>query len=92
MELIGYLAGALTTLSLVPEIYRTMKKKEARDLSFYWLGSLSLGVALWIVYGVSIASLPVIIANSVSLVLCIIQIALAIKYDRIRIRPRLHSR
>ena len=83
VEVIGYVAGLLTTGSLVPEIYRTWKKKEARDLSFYWLGALSAGVALWIVYGVMIASFPVIIANVASLILCAIQIGLAIRYDNL---------
>ena len=84
INLVGYLAGALTTLSLIPEIYKTWKKKEARDLSFHWLGMLCLGVAIWIVYGFEISSPPIIVANAVSLVLCVIQIILAIKYDKIK--------
>lgn len=83
---IGYFAGALTTLSLIPEIYKTWKKKEARDLSFYWLGMLCLGVAIWVVYGFEISSPPIIVANAVSLALCIIQIILAIKYDKIKFK------
>lgn len=86
IELIGYVAGTLTTLALIPEIYTTWRKKDARDLSFYWLGSLSVGNALWAVYGAMIASLPIMAANSISFVLSLVQIALVIKYDRVKLR------
>ena len=85
VELLGYIAGTLTTIALVPEIYRTWRKKEARDLSFYWLGCLGIGCGIWIIYGALIGSYPVIIANVVSVILCCVQITLAVKYDKIRI-------
>lgn len=81
IELIGYAAGTLTTISLIPEIYRTWKRKEARDLSFYWLGTMCTGQALWVAYGVYISSLPIVAANSVSVFLCLVQATLILKYN-----------
>jgi MtN3 and saliva related transmembrane protein len=86
ISILGYVAAFFTTVSLVPEIYRTMKKREARDLSFYWIGTLTFGQLLWAIYAVMIHSLPLLAAGSVSFILCIIQAALAVKYDRIKIR------
>lgn len=87
IELIGYAAGALTTVSLVPEIYTTWRKKEARDLSFYWLGALTIGNGIWAVYGFLIQALPIVVANAVSFSLCIVQIALAARYDKVKLSP-----
>ncbi len=84
--LIGYVAGLLTTFSLVPEIYRTWRIKEARDLSYYWLASLGVGVVLWIAYGIFISSMPVIAANSASIILVMLQALLTVRYNKRKLK------
>lgn len=81
VSLVGYAAGVLTPLALLPEIYRTWKTKDAKDLSYYWLGSLTIGNTLWAIYGFLISSLPLLISNSVSIALGIVLILLTIKYN-----------
>jgi MtN3 and saliva related transmembrane protein len=81
-ESIGSAAGFCTTLSLVPQLHRIWRTKSARDLSLAMFMVFGLGVALWLLYGVSIGSPSVIVANSASLVLVIAIVALALHHNR----------
>lgn len=67
IEWIGLIAGILTTLSFVPQVYRTWKTKSADDLSLGMFLLFTLGVILWLVYGFLIDDLPIILANIVTL-------------------------
>ena len=79
VTLIGYLAAALTTVSAVPQLMHTIRTRDARGISIRsWL-TLALGVALWLVYGVSVGSGPLIYANAVSLALELSIVAVAVR-------------
>ncbi len=68
-ELVGYAAATLTTLAFIPQ---TLQSWRTRDLSGVSLGMYSLftlGVALWLIYGVVLDSWPIIIANTITLIL-----------------------
>lgn len=68
-DLVGYAAATLTTLAFIPQ---TIQSWRTRDLSGVSLGMYSLftlGVALWLLYGVVLDSWPIIIANTITLVL-----------------------
>lgn len=69
VDLIGSIAGVLTTLAFVPQVARTWRTRSARDLSLAWLVVFIAGVALWLVYGLVLASWPLIMANGVTLAL-----------------------
>lgn len=60
MSLLGIAAGALTTISFLPQVMKTWRSKSAKDFSFWMLGAFTSGVLLWMIYGVSIGSLPII--------------------------------
>ncbi|HDI02539.1 MAG TPA: hypothetical protein ENF95_00210 [Candidatus Aenigmarchaeota archaeon] len=77
---IGLMEGAITTASFLPQVIKIWKTKSTRDLSLGMFIFISLGMGLWIVYGLLINSLPVIVANLVSLALCLTIIAFKIKY------------
>jgi MtN3 and saliva related transmembrane protein len=68
-ELTGYLAAALTSLSFVPQVWRTLHTRDTRAISLGMYLMFSAGVALWLVYGVLIGAWPIILANGVTLVL-----------------------
>jgi MtN3 and saliva related transmembrane protein len=70
-ELIGMAAGTLTTVSFVPQVLKTWKSRSAKDISLGMFLLFSLGVALWLIYGFGIASMPVIVANAITLVLAL---------------------
>ncbi|HEX2535713.1 MAG TPA: SemiSWEET transporter [Chitinophagaceae bacterium] len=77
---IGIVAGALTATSLLPQLIKTLREKKADEISIVMLLVLFSGVALWIVYGVRRDDLPIIIANSVSLLINICMLVLRLKY------------
>lgn len=65
---LGLVAGTLTTLSFLPQLLKAWKSRSTHDISFGMLALFSAGLVLWIVYGLIVADVPVIMANSVTLV------------------------
>ena len=70
-ELLGLIAGLFTTIAFVPQVVKIWKSKHAHDISLAMFAIFSAGVALWIVYGFIIGSLPVILANIVTFALAL---------------------
>lgn len=60
---LGLGAAFLTSVAFVPQVVRNFRHKHVDDLSFTTFGTFTLGVLLWLVYGVMIESLPIIVAN-----------------------------
>ena len=77
---LGLFAATLTTCSFVPQLTKVWRTKSAGDLSSGMFGAFSLGILLWLVYGVLRHDLPVIIANGVTLVLSVAILALKVRY------------
>jgi MtN3 and saliva related transmembrane protein len=78
--LLGLIAATLTTLSFVPQVVKTWKMKETRDISLSMFVMLAIGIVLWTVYGFIIKDLPVILANCVSFILTAIIILFKVRY------------
>ena len=68
-DVVGYTAGVLATAAFVPQVAKTFRARSARDISLGMYLLFCAGVGLWLVYGLLIASWPVVISNSVTLVL-----------------------
>ncbi len=68
---LGLVAGLLTTISLVPQAVRVWRTRSTRDISLWMFLLFSLGVALWLAYGLLDHDLPVTAANGVTLVLAL---------------------
>jgi MtN3 and saliva related transmembrane protein len=81
-DAIGFLAGALTTIAFVPQALKIYTTKSGKDVSARMLLAFSCGVILWLVYGIMIGSMPMIIANVVTLLLSGTIITLKIRYNR----------
>jgi len=64
---VGLAAGILTTLAFLPQVFKTWKSRSAKEISLSWLVTFMSGVSLWLFYGVLIASVPVILANGMTL-------------------------
>jgi MtN3 and saliva related transmembrane protein len=79
---IGIVAGTLTTIAFVPQLYRIVSTRSAHDISWWMFGIFSTGVALWLWYGVRLDALPVILANVVTLVLALAILVLKWRYGR----------
>jgi MtN3 and saliva related transmembrane protein len=79
-DLIGALAGALTTIAFIPQVWRVWQTRSARDLSLSMYLIFTAGVALWLVYGTALGALPIIVFNSVTLVLAATVLAMKIRF------------
>ena len=79
---IGLLAGLLTTIAFVPQVLKMYRTKSGRDISARMFTIFSIGILLWLYYGTLLQSLPIILANAVTLVLTLTIIALKIFYSR----------
>lgn len=82
LTLAGYCAAVCTTLSFVPQLVRVWRLRSARDISLTMFLVFSIGVFLWLVYGISIHSVPVILANAVTLALSLAILILKLRFDR----------
>lgn len=81
-DLVGMLAGTLTTVAFVPQLLKIYASKSGKDVSARMFLIFSAGVALWLAYGILIGSLPVIVANAVTLILSLLIMALKVRYSR----------
>lgn len=79
---LGLVAATLTTCSFVPQVQRIVRTRSADDLSYGMFGAFSLGVLLWLVYGLLREDLPVIASNAVTLALSVTILVLKIRYAR----------
>ena len=80
-QVVGLIAGTITTASFVPQLVRVYRLKSAKDLSWPYLFMFTVGISFWLAYGLMTNDLPVILANSVTLVLIIAIMLLKWKYD-----------
>jgi len=79
-EILGLLAATLTTVSFLPQVYKTWKTKSTEGLSLTMYLIFFIGVVLWLIYGLHIKSLPVIIANLITSVLALFLVIMKLKY------------
>jgi len=78
--IVGYVAGALTTISFVPQVVKAWKMRETRDLSLAMLVLFATGVILWTLYGIWVGSLPIIAANTITFTLILVLLGLKLWY------------
>ena len=68
-EWIGGFAAVLTTCSFIPQAWKVWRTKHTKDISLLMYALFTLGVALWLVYGILLGAWPIILANSITLLL-----------------------
>ena len=69
IEIFGYIAAVLTTAAFLPQLIKTLKTKKAEDVSLVTLIMFIVGVLCWIIYGYKISSIPILLANLITLLL-----------------------
>jgi MtN3 and saliva related transmembrane protein len=78
IDILGLIAGTLTTIAFLPQLYKTWKTQSAQDVSSVMMITFCIGVFLWFIYGLAIQAMPVIVANAVTLILALLILVLKI--------------
>jgi MtN3 and saliva related transmembrane protein len=79
---IGSLAAICTTVAFLPQLIHVWRSKSASDISLTMFLFFGFGVACWLIYGLGLGSVPMIVANAVTLVQVLIILALKLRYAR----------
>jgi MtN3 and saliva related transmembrane protein len=79
-DLVGTVAGALTTIAFVPQAWRIWKTRSAQALSLSMYLIFTSGVALWFLYGLLLGAWPIIVCNGVTLLLAGTVLAMKLKF------------
>lgn len=81
-ESLGFVAGALVTCSLIPQLIRVFRLRSAYEISTLFTVLLLLGLIIWLAYGISFGLAPVIIWNAIGAILVTILLYAKLKYGR----------
>ena len=68
-DTVGYLAAALTTASFVPQALLTLRTRDVSGISLAMYSAFTVGICLWLVYGLLLGEWPIVAANAVTLLL-----------------------
>jgi MtN3 and saliva related transmembrane protein len=77
---LGLAAGSLTTVSFIPQVVKIWRSRSAEDVSFGMFFLFSLGVLLWLIYGLVLDAVPIIAANGITLILALTVVVLKLRY------------
>ena len=78
--IVGLVAAICTTIAFFPQILLVYRTKQTRDLSLSTFILLTAGIFLWLIYGILLGSLPIILANFITLIGCFYILIMKIKY------------
>lgn len=79
-QVVGYLAAFGTTISFLPQAIKTIQTKDTSGISLLMYSFFTLGTLLWLLYGIMSGSLPVAVANAITLVFASIILVYKIRY------------
>ena len=66
-EIIGMVAAVLTTVSFVPQVWHSFKTRDVSGISLPMYSLFTVGIALWLAYGILLGAWPLIVANGITL-------------------------
>jgi MtN3 and saliva related transmembrane protein len=80
IDLAGAAAATLTTLCWLPQALKTLRERDTRSLSLTANVTFTLGIALWLAYGIGRGDWPLIAANAITLALMLPIVAMKLRY------------
>ena len=81
MDVLGLTAAFCTTISFLPQAIKVVKTKNTEALSLLMYSVFTVGVVLWLVYGILREDLAITLANFVTLILALVILGLKIKSE-----------
>jgi len=82
IETVGSLAAILTTGSFVPQVWLTFKSRDVSGISLGMYSAFTLGVAMWLFYGLAKGSWPIAVANLLTLTFALMILAMKLVFGR----------
>lgn len=83
IEILGLVAGTITSITFIPQVIHVYKTKSAKDISLNMLLLLVLGVSLWLGYGIIVKSVSIIYTNSMVFLMACILLFFKSKYGKV---------
>ena len=80
-QIIGFIAGILTTVAVLPQLIKSWKTKKVMDISPFMFVLLLGGVGMWVVYGIVKNDYPIILTNGISFLLNLSMLVIMLLYQ-----------
>lgn len=81
-EILGFVAGALTTLSFVPQVIRVYRNRSGRDVSAWMMLLMVVGTLSWLGYGLMLGAASIVVANIVTCSLAVAILILKLYFSK----------
>ena len=82
LDILGLIAACFTTSSFAPQVWRTWRTRDVSGISLATYVVITIGLALWLLYGVLRGDVPLVVANSVMVVLTAAIAAMKIAFSK----------
>lgn len=79
-EAIGVVAAVLTTISFVPQVWHSFKTRDVSGISLAMYSVFTVGIALWLVYGILLQAWPLILANAITLTFAVAILVMKLRF------------
>jgi MtN3 and saliva related transmembrane protein len=87
IDIVGSLAACLTTASFLPQAWHSFRTRDVSGVSLGMYSLFTVGVALWLAYGLLLHAWPIVVANAITLALALCILAMKLVYGRARSLP-----
>ena len=81
VDILGYSAGAITSLTFLPQVIKTWKVKSAKDISLLMFVIAAVNEVMWIIYGALLDNWVIILTNII-----VLSMALTMIYFKLRFK------
>ena len=82
IEFIGYVGSFLTSITFIPQVYKTWQTKSVGDLSIWMILIVITSTIVWLIYAFAIHSGPVIVANTIVFALSVLLIYFKLSFKK----------
>ena len=83
-DIVGSLAAILTTVSFFPQAWHSFKTRDVSGVSLGMYSVFTVGVALWLVYGLLLRAWPIVVANVITLGLAVAILGMKLVFGRVK--------
>lgn len=81
VDILGYTAGFITSLTFLPQVIKTWKERSAKDISLMMFIIAAVNESMWIVYGILLDNWVIILTNVTVLTMALIMIYFKLRYN-----------